>query len=51
MLLSRMLRSLRSLAFWQLRKNYVREKARSDFEAMPVGPRDSYIVFKKEKKS
>lgn len=34
---------------WKSGKNYAREKAKSDFEAMPIGPRESFIVFKKEK--
>ena len=41
-------RSLQSLAFWKLRENYEREKARREFEAIPVGARETFIVFKKE---
>lgn len=45
------LRNLRSLRISKTGKISEREKARLDFEAMPVEARVSHIVFKKEKQS
>lgn len=35
--------------FQKVRKIFARIKAKREFEAMPVGERQTYIVFKKEK--
>jgi hypothetical protein len=35
--------------FQKLRKIFIRRKAKREFEAMPVGPRETHIVFRKEK--
>jgi len=35
--------------FRKMGKIFARRKAKREFEAMPVGERQTYIVFKKEK--
>lgn len=35
--------------FRKVREIFRRRKAKREFEAMPVGPRETHIVFRKEK--
>ena len=35
--------------FRKMGKIFARRKAKREFEAMPVGPRETHIVFRKEK--